>query len=397
MQANESDIVIVGAGIVGLTAACLLGGAGLSISIVDSDELPRPLPLQDFSLRVSAINRSAEMIFKACGVWDQIKGARFCAYQRMRVWDEQGNGGIEFSARESLQPNLGYIIENDILRQALLNRVAVINNIKCFPDTALAALQAHDTGYRLQTKTELEFNTKLVLAADGANSWVRQQAEIPLTMRDYEHHALVATIGTEKPHQATAYQRFLREGPLAFLPLAEPNTCSIVWSAPPERIELLKSLLPADFEKQLAESLERYLGDCTLLSARQCFPLVMRHAQYYVLPRLALLGDAAHTIHPLAGQGLNLGLMDAKVLSGVIKQALVKKRDFSAYDTLRRYARARKEANVTMLAAMSGFKAGFTSDNPLLVGARNVGLTVVNQLPVLKSQLMRYALGLTEA
>jgi 2-octaprenylphenol hydroxylase len=237
---------------------------------------------------------------------------------------------------------------------------------------------------------------RLVIGADGANSWLRGKADIPLTSWDYRHHALVATIRTAEPHQAVARQAFHGEGILAFLPLSDPHLCSIVWSLSPEDAAKMQQADEAAFNQALNVAFDNRLGLCQLESERQVFPLTGRYARQFAAHRLALVGDAAHTIHPLAGQGVNLGFMDAAELIDEIRRLHAQGKDFGQHFYLRRYERSRKHSAALMLAGMQGFRELFAGVNPAKKLFRDIGLKLADTLPGVKPQLIRQAMGLND-
>lgn len=383
------DVVIVGGGIVGLSCALALKESGLSVAVLDNKSYPSELDLQTYDLRVSAITASSQQFLQSMISWPLL---RMASYHKMHVWDEMGNGEINFLAHDYNRSQLGFIIENKVLRHALLESARMASHITLLEQVTLEQIAHCQQLYLLNGSHDLE--AKLVIAADGANSWVRETLSFKLKSYDYHHHAMVATIQTEQPHQNTARQRFLTTGPLAFLPFADPHMCSIVWSSEPEHIRQLKAMDEAAFNKSLASAFEGTLGATTLCSDRLSFPLKMRHAKNYVGSQVALIGDAAHTIHPLAGQGLNLGLMDSQCLAAEITHAMQKSRDFAALDTLRRYQRARREANLTMILAMDLFKHLFSNAYEPLVQIRNHGLNFVDNASLLKRQFAKHAMGI---
>lgn len=391
---DQYDVVIVGGGIVGLTMALALAQqTTLSIALVDQKKLLVDWKNKNAMTRVSAVSLASERIFRRLNCWAAIQEKRVSPYTKMQVWEAEGGGEIHFDA-DSLQVQaLGYIIEDNVIRQSLLEKLEAYDQVKLFSPLKLISLKEQANAVVLQAENDFSLKAKLVIASDGGDSWVRDQAEIPLKTRDYDHDALVATVRTEFAHESTARQRFLPTGPLAFLPLTEAHECSIVWSAPPEQISLLLSQADEVFKKTLAQAFGRALGEVTVCSQRMSFPLKMRHAKHYVHPRLALIGDAAHTIHPLAGQGLNLGLLDAACLLEVIVDAMAKNRDFAAWSTLRRYERWRKGDNVMMLAAVEGLKRLFMSESKPMKHWRNRGLNLADQLSFVKNALASYAMG----
>jgi 2-octaprenylphenol hydroxylase len=245
----------------------------------------------------------------------------------------------------------------------------------------------------IQLANGSHLHAPLVVGADGAQSWLRSQCAFAVEERSYEQEAIVCHVTLEKPHQNTAWQRFMRHGPLAFLPLADAQQASIVWSTNTETAEQMMAMSDEFFHAYLSEAICQTFGRITQSSARQRFPLIMRHAKEYVKPRVALIGDAAHTIHPLAGQGLNLGLGDAKALADTLQRAHACGRDVGGLSTLRRFERARREPNTTMLLGMRGLQRLFASPSPWVKLLRNQGLTLADSLPAIKRKIITHALG----
>ena len=387
------DVVIIGSGIVGATAALALAKkTTLRIAVCEAKSPNFVEPSHSYCSRVSAIALSSQRIFENMGVWQSIAAKRITPYQKMQVWDALGKGKISFTA-QALQENvLGFIIEDDVIRMCLLDRFKQYHNLNFLHPVTLLSLEKIKNGIKLTTNQQV-ITTKLLIAADGAESCVRQQLGVGLTTRDYQHTAIITTVQTDLPHQATAWQSFLPTGPLAFLPLENQNQCSIVWSATPDYAKKLLALNDDEFSKVLTEAFEYRLGQITVLSPRQFFPLKMRHAKQYTGDNYALIGDAAHTIHPLAGQGVNLGLLDAATLAEVISDAWKKKRDFASHFTLRRYERWRKGDTLTMLTMVDALKYIFSSEKKSLFYLRNTGFNILDRLSFLKSFIANYALG----
>lgn len=387
------DLTIVGGGMVGLTLAASLANSALSIALIETNDRPI-LPAKPAN-RVSAISFASRNIFENLNVWQRLDMERITPYDSMQVWDKDSFGKIEFSARQVGHPELGYIIENDHLRLALLDRVQKQKNV-CFysPDSLNDVVFGEGEAW-LTLHSGKTLTSKLVVGADGANSWLRKKSTIPLTSWDYQHHALVATVKTDLPHAHCARQIFTPDGPLAFLPLFEKNLCSIVWSVSPERAEQLKNLTAADFNKQLSRNFDNRLGLCELQSERFSFPLCMRYARDFAKHRIALIGDAAHTIHPLAGQGVNLGLLDAVSLGQCIEQNIAAEKDIGLYQNLRYFERWRKTEAAQMVASMELLKQLFAGDNPLQKALRDVALVVTDQVSPLKKSFIKQAMGLS--
>jgi len=393
MSQKQFDIVVLGAGIVGLSFACALADSGLNIAVVEGREADVEWPPQHFEARVSAITRASQHFFNQLSCWQRMQQLRVSAYTGMYVWDEAGQGAVDFSCQDIAEENLGHIIENKVIQMALLDKLQFSPQLTLLCPHRATALKIENDFAEVTLDDASVLQTKLIVAADGANSSARDMAGFTLKQKDYGHSAIVTTVVSEKPHQSIAWQRFLSTGPLAFLPLNEPFTSSIVWSADHAVANDLMSQEDETFKKSLACAFEMRLGEIKQISRRFSFPLSQRHVDEYVKPRIALIGDAAHTIHPLAGQGVNLGIADAKCLASLIKKASAQNRDFSQAHTLRRYARWRRAENQKMMVAMAGFKKIFTMDTAAAVGLRSLGLDFVNKSPSLKKLFIKQAMA----
>jgi 2-octaprenylphenol hydroxylase len=388
------DIVIVGSGIVGATAALVLAkNTSLHIAVLEAKTPTFNEQSHSHETRVSAIALSSQRIFENIHVWPSIASKRISPYQKMHVWDPLGKGEIFFTAETLQEKALGYIIEDHVMRESLLEQFTHYNNLDFLCPVTPSSLEKVGTDIVLTTTDQQIIQTKLLIAADGAESWVRKQLGVELTTRDYQHTAIIASVQTELPHQATARQSFLSTGPLALLPLEHQNQCSIVWSVMPDYAAELLALNDDAFNKALSSAFEYRLGHITVMIPRQSFSLKMRHAKHYVGEGYALIGDAAHTIHPLAGQGVNLGLLDAAALTDVISVAWKKNRNFASHDTLRRYERWRKGDTLTMLRMVDALKYVFSSEKKALFYLRNAGLNMVDRLSFMKAVIANYALG----
>lgn len=386
---TEFDVAVVGGGMVGAALAAALGTAGRSVAVIEA-RLPRAWrPEDDYDLRVSAINRASQHLLERVGAWPGIVARRASAYRRMVVWDAQGGGEIAFDAVELGEPDLGHIVENRVVQEALLERLEQLDAVRLFAPLGLESLEVEAHAAHLRLSDGSSVQARLVVGADGARSRVRELAGMRRSERPYGQTAIVATVATARAHEATAWQRFLPSGPLAFLPLGDGRS-SIVWSALTAEAERLLALDDAAFRRELAQASDLRLGDIGACSARAGFPLVGSQAYPYVQPRVALIGDAAHTIHPLAGQGVNLGLMDAATLAETLTSSV---RDPGSLRVLRRYERARRGENEAVMRAMEGFRALFGARLPLLPWLRGRGMRLVGELAPLKRQLMLRALG----
>ncbi|WP_421267025.1 FAD-dependent 2-octaprenylphenol hydroxylase [Aeromonas veronii] len=393
MQMQNVDVVIVGGGMVGLGLAAALKHSALKVLVVEG-QLPDPQLGEVADNRVSALSLASQQILRHVGAWDGIEARRLQAYDKMAVWEQDSFGHIDFDAASLRQANLGHIVENRVIQLALLEAIEGASNIHLLTPARAKSLQSGPAGALLLFEDGQAISAKLVVAADGAHSWVRRQADIPLTSWDYGHHALVATVRCAEPHEAVARQIFTPDGPLAFLPLWQENLCSIVWSLPAARAEALCTCDDEQFNRQLTAAFDARLGLCKVEGPRSAIPLTARYARDFARERLVLVGDAAHTIHPLAGQGVNLGLLDAAALAEQILQNHAAGEDIGLLANLRSYERWRKSEAARMLAAMEGLKRLFSGANPLKKLVRGVGLRAANLLTPFKEGVIRAAMGL---
>ncbi|MBF7730105.1 2-octaprenyl-3-methyl-6-methoxy-1,4-benzoquinol hydroxylase [Pseudomonas sp. N040] len=395
----QADLIIVGAGMVGSALALALKDSGLNILLLDSGTLTlKPFdPQSAFEPRVSALSMASQRILERLGAWDGILARRSSPYAEMQVWDGSGTGNIHFAASSVHAELLGHIVENRVIQDALLEAL-LASRVQLLPGASLEALQRTASGWQLRLADGRELHTPLLVAADGANSAVRRLAGCATREWDYLHHAIVTSVRCAQPHQRTAWQRFTDDGPLAFLPLArdgDQHWCSIVWSCVPQQAEHLMALDAAGFADELGKAFEQRLGAVLEVDPRLCIPLRQRHAKRYVEAGLALIGDAAHTIHPLAGQGVNLGFLDAGVLAEVLLHAQQRGERLAAERVLSRFERRRMPHNLAMMAAMESFERLFQATPPPLRWLRNAGLSLVNGLPEAKALFVRQALGLS--
>lgn len=396
----QADLIVVGAGMVGSTLALAMQDCGRDIVLVDAG----PLQAQPFDShgafepRVSALSAASQRILQRVGAWPGIVSRRASPYTEMHVWDGSGTGQIDFSAASVHAEVLGHIVENRVVQDALLDRLQAQACGRLVGDARLEGLRQLEQGWQLSLADGRQLHAPLVVAADGANSAVRRLAGCATREWDYLHHAIVTSVRCAEPHRRTARQRFTDDGPLAFLPLerdGDAHWCSIVWSVTEPEAERLMALDDAAFRAALGRAFEHCLGEVLEVDPRLCIPLRQRHAKRYVQPGLALIGDAAHTIHPLAGQGVNLGLLDAAVLAEVLKAALQRGEQLADVRVLSRFERRRMPHNLAMMAAMEGFERLFQADPLPLRWLRNLGLKGVQALPEAKAIFVRQALGLS--
>ena len=388
-MSTHYDVVIVGGGMVGATLAVALAEQStLNIAIVEAFT-PKPITESDKpDLRVSALTRASENLFKNLTIWQQLNPSRISQFTDMEVWETQAST-LHFDSADIGEPLLGYIVENRHIQQACLARCKQLSNISLLCPAKPTSLSEQS----LTLENGQVLTADLIVGADGARSLLRDWANIDTHGWDYQQTAVVCTVTTENPHQQTAWQRFLPEGPLAFLPLSHPNQCSIVWSNSTEEAELLCDLDNERFNSALSKAFGDKLGKLVEISERAQFPLKLRHADHYVETGFALVGDAAHTIHPLAGQGVNIGLLDAATLAEVVLEAHEKGRDIGSLHTLNKYQRRRKGDNLAMQMTMDAFKRVFGSELAPVRWARRFGLQTVNQHSVLKNLFMHQASG----
>ncbi len=399
MMPEKYDIVIVGAGMVGSLLASLLRDSGLSLLMLERAPVTAPARDAAFEPRVSALTRASENLLRHVGAWSAVEACRACAYTGMTVWDADGNGRVEFSAAAIGESHLGVLVENRLLQSALTEVALQAANVSFRCPAQLTHLERLPEGWQLTLSDGARVQARLVVGADGAQSAVRGMIGIDTRNTDYRQRAIVTTVRTEKSHAFTAWQRFSATGPLAFLPLlaadGDDHFCSIVWSQDEAEAQRLLALDDAAFMREIGLAFERTLGVIESVDARYSFPLQARHATDYVRDGLALVGDAAHAIHPLAGQGVNLGLLDAAVLAEEILRARARQIHWWDEATLSRYVRRRRAHNTLILNSMTGFQKLFGSHHPLLVVARNIGMRATNSLLPVKQELARVAMGLS--
>jgi len=386
------DVIIAGAGIVGATLANALAGKGLRIGVIEKNEPLLNWEEGSIDLRVSAITEASQHIFQHLKVWPTMKTLGISPFHSMHVWNTEGTGEIHFDCADIGAPQLGHIIENRVMQSALLSRLSGIDSVELKYQRYISHIHHYDDYIAVQLDDGSTQKARLLVGADGGRSSVRQMAGIEISAYGYQQEAIVTVVEPEKAHMMTAWQHFLPAGPLAFLPLAD-GRCSIVWSTSPAQAQQLLQCNEKDFCLQLETAFDQRLGSIKHCEQRLSFPLRRQHAKRYIDQRLALIGDAAHTIHPLAGQGVNLGLLDAATLAQVILNPPDHQDDFASQRNLRRYERWRRGDNLITMSVMDGFKHLFGSTNNTVDWFRNCGLGLTNQLPFLKNGLIKKAMG----
>ncbi|WP_027859606.1 UbiH/UbiF/VisC/COQ6 family ubiquinone biosynthesis hydroxylase [Marinobacterium jannaschii] len=388
------DVLIVGGGMVGSTIACALGGSDLKVGVVEYRYPPAFDHDQAHDLRVSALSVASQNIIDMVGAWEGIISRRSCPYMRMKVWEaDEARAATEFNADDIQQPYLGHIVENRVIQLALLERLKAFGNIDliCPATTVEIDYSPGCSLVRLDDGTELV--GKLLVAADGGESRVRQAAGIGVHKWDYEQQALVASVKTSYPQQDITWQQFTATGPLAFLPLSGDNA-SLVWYNTPSEVKRLMALPEEPLMKELHQTFPAALGNIDQLFERGYFPLRRQHAQQYVAEGVALAGDSAHMIHPLAGQGVNIGLLDAAALAEVILKAERAGQDYSSLAVLKQYESERRNSNLLMMQTMDTFYRIFSNEILPLKLIRNIGLGIAERALPAKNKVMRFAMGL---
>lgn len=389
------EVVIVGAGIIGMAAALGLARAGHRVALIDRRALAHVqeygVEVDDYDLRVSALTRRSQLVLEELGVWHPIVAQRTCPYQHMEVWDDEGTGRIRFNAADIEQHNIGHIVENRVIAAALAEALRA-SDVQIFAPSEILAIQHCDAGVTVRLPHD-KIDADLLVGADGALSKIRETQGFFTREWDYGHVGIVATLRMQLPHQNTAWQNFLTSGPLALLPLDNPRMVSIVWSCETSLAAQLMSLDDTAFAEQLTRASQGVLGGVEALSKRSSVVLRQRHAVDYVKGRIVLVGDAAHTIHPLAGQGMNLGLADVDVLLQELNRSKRRQLGVAHPQGLRRYQRRRKADNLAMMWSMEGFKQVFARRELALRWLRNEGMNRLNSVPRLKAKIVRHALG----
>lgn len=397
-------MLVVGGGLAGLAFTSLLGRAaearrpGLRIGILDR-EPPRPPPADaGIGLRVLAIAPTSRAILAHCGAWQQLPAGRAAPYRRMRVWQAAGSafgpGSIGFDAADEGLAELGHIVENDWLRLLLWQSLESVASVEIVAGETPVAFQSTPAETRISVASGATLAAKLIVGADGVDSWVRTQLGLRTSGHEYGQQALVAHVTSERAHEQTAWQCFQPGGPVALLPLADGRS-SVVWSCPDDVAGDLLRCDEAEFGARLTAATGAVLGELRVTTRRAAFPLAARHTHHYTGPRFALIGDAAHQIHPLAGQGINLGLLDAAALAETIEAHLAATRFADPGDLrpLRRYERWRKGANLLTQGAMEGLHRLFSSAWEPAPRLGALGLGAIDRLPGVKRLLAARALG----
>ena len=397
---TDYDVLVVGGGMVGSLLCASLAQLSqssrhpLRVGLLE-DRLPdafEPGTDPPYDLRVSALSIASENMLRNVGAWAGITSRRACIYQRLSVWDGKQSGRTDFNAADSEASHLGHIVENRVIQLSLLDALRAYPNVTIVSPARLNSLRVLHDKVLVKTNHEMDISARLLVGADGANSVVRRESGVVMQKVAYPQHALVANIKTDLKQQDITWQRFLPSGPQAMLPLCG-SRASIVWYHDEAEIARLSSLDDAAFKAELQHSFPSLLGGVNNVQARAAFPIAKAHASTYTAPRTALVGDAAHTVHPLAGQGVNIGMLDAGALADVIINAHSKGRSIADQSVLRRYQRARYFDNQLMITALDSLYEAFKAQPGVVREARSASLNMVNRISPLKTHIMRRAMG----
>ena len=386
---NTFDIIVLGAGMVGASTALMFARKGYSVAIVERQSTaPESFQLNDeMDLRQSAISPASQRLMNDLGVWTSVQKQRCCDYQKMTVWHESGGAEMNFASEQIGASHLGTIVENRLLQGALLQQLTALSNVDLIDGQAITEIHQYENKVEVVTSKNITLEAGLLIAADGRDSTASRLLNIPVTGGSYAQTAIVANVITERPHQNTAWQRFLSTGPVAFLPLSN-GQCSIVWSADSERATALMRLDEKQFQRQLTEAFESRLGKVVGTSKRAAFPLNWHSADRWLEGRVLLIGDAAHGVHPLAGQGVNLGFGDVALLDELYTQNQL----VYCKKLLRKFERQRKAETVTATHLFSALKTIYAQQNPLFCLARDLGMSVVENSQLVKRAVVQNAL-----
>ncbi len=387
----DFDVVVIGGGLVGASLALALRQAGLKLAVVEAQP-PRPhADAADWDSRVYAISPGSAAFLEGCGVWRELDTARVSRVEEMHIFGDDARSELDFSAYDSGLRELAFIVENRRLQHALWRALQHQHGIEVITPAACKALTLAAEAAELHLADGRTLRTRLLVGADGADSWLREQAAIEVETRRYHQTAVVANFATSRPHRGIAYQWFRRDGVLALLPLPGERV-SLVWSTAEEHAARLLELAREELAAQVAAASHGVLGELRVITPAAAFPLRLQRVRRLVLPRLALVGDAAHNVHPLAGQGVNLGFRDARELARVLIERGAQT-DCGDFHLLRRYERARREDIAAMQFATDSLQRLFNNEINWLARLRNFGLRLANRQPQLKNLLVQHAVG----
>ncbi|MFD0965693.1 FAD-dependent oxidoreductase [Seminibacterium arietis] len=388
---QQKEIIIVGGGMVGAACAVELAKLGLQIHLIERSPLPHFCHDMPYDLRISAVSVASVDLLKQLGAWQHIEAMRVCPYQGLETWEIDGFS-ISFRSEQLNLSELGYMVENNVIQLGLWKTLTQFENVTTSVGFSVKQSEKCGENWQIRLENDEVYTAPLVIAADGANSQFRQLAGIGLTGWQYRQNCMLIVVNTELPQQDTTWQQFYPTGPRAFLPLCNHQAC-LVWYDSPQKIRQLSTLSAEKLAEQIHHYFPPRLGKVSVQCAGS-FELIRRHAQHYFKQGVVLVGDSAHTINPLAGQGVNLGFKDVKTLLEVLESAVKNQQNFASDTVLKRYQRQRKADNLLMQSAMDLFYKSFKEDILPLKIARNVALLAINRAGFVKKQALKYALGL---
>lgn len=389
------EVIVVGGGMVGAAAACAMAQGGINVALLELSRPVRHWPEEPKDIRVSALTKASQNLLIRLEAWPDMVRRGVCAYKDMRVWDARADGELHFDCADTEFTELGHVVENRVTVAALWDVLETLPTATCVTPAKVAGMRLVENGRRVTLTDGRCLEADLIVAADGRESSLRTLAGIDVTGWEYKQDGLVTTVQTERSHQATAWQRFLEQGPLAFLPLNN-GECSIVWTLTTDTAKQYLQLSDDVFLETLAQASGGILGNMLKVGPRAAFPLKFQYARRYTDLHFALIGDAAHAMHPLAGQGANAGLLDAAALAEEVISTKRAGRPLSGSHYLRRYERWRKGDNLMMQASMDLLNRTYGLSAPVLVRLRSAGMNWINHSDWIKAYLNHYAMGLRD-
>ena len=392
---DRYEVIVCGGGMVGAATACALAHGGIKVALLERFNPERHWSPEPIDIRVSALTKASQNILDSLGAWSGMVQRGVCAYRDMWVWDARADGELHFDCADTEFNELGHLVENRTTVAALWDVLDSLPSATCITPATVIDMQLNENGRQLYLEDGRILEAELVIAADGRDSALRGMAGITVTGWEYHQDGLVATVSTEKSHQHTAWQRFLDEGPLAFLPLKN-GQCSIVWTLSSATSKNYLALADQDFLQVLEHASGGILGKMLDVGPRGAFPLRFQYANRYIDQRFALCGDAAHAMHPLAGQGVNAGLLDAAAIAELIIQTRREQRPLSSSRFLRRYERWRKGDNLMMMSSMDALNKTYSVTAQPWVNLRSAGMNMINNTAMVKAYFNRYAMGLRD-
>lgn len=393
MELRQTEVAILGAGLAGLSLALSLSQAGIHTTLLDLKRPDLHFLEDSWDSRTVALNPASMDFLVGLGAWQNLDRSILGRMEAMEIGEEGNHAALHFNASSIGLPLLAQVVENRRLLRALWELIKNATSLDCLAPVAVKAVNLEGGATKLSLDTGEELSAQCLIGADGRHSWLRQQTHQTVTQYDYQQQALVAIVRSEKPHERTARQLFLRTGPLGLLPLGDSHSWSLVWSCDEGYAEKLKAMTSTQFCRTLSNVLNRSLGSFEMLTSVTAIPLHMQHLCHYVAPRLAFIGDAAHSIHPLAGQGINLGFADVMSLSKHFISAKKQRKDLGTLKVLRQFERERRHQNQHMIDAMRFFKEGFSESSLVATQARAISLKILDHSDWFKKLCICYASG----